>query len=338
MSANALHMTSIRGLGPLPDLVEARLGPDGVRRLFDGSGLEPDIAARPGAMVPLRDMVGLFDRAARLTGDGLIGLRVGQQMPGGFGPWTRLVRAAPTLRHSLNRIRRGLAYHQSGGRLALDRAGPMARLSYHVPVAAPERRAQHVEHTLPALFDMFGLYLGPGWRPARIEVDYPSHPRLAALEDALQVPVIAGSAAPGLVFAAGALDAPRLAPADTPVLSRDELRAILRDRPPRTLSETVRHLAEARLFLGACDLPSVAGQMHMTPRTLQRRLRAEGHSFTDLVDGLRLDRARRLLTGSALPVTEIAYQLGYSDTAHFSRAFRRLTGCSPSAYRLAGRA
>lgn len=336
MSWNLPYMTSVRGLGPLPRLVEEELGQEGLWRLCEGTGLPPDAAGIAGLMIPLRDMVELFDRAARLTGDDLIGLRVGRQMPEGFGQWTRCVRTAPTLGESLRRIVRGLALHQSGGALRLSFEGDTASLSYRVPVADPLRRSQHVEHTLPALLDTFGLYLGAGWRPLRIAMDYPRQPHLVALEEALEVPVTADAEAPALIFPAEALEAQRIVPARKPVLNWDEMRALFRAAPPRSLSGTIRHLAEARLSTGACDLASLANQLAMSPRTLQRRLSAEGQSFGPLRDGVRDAHARRLLADREVSVTEIAYRLGYSDTAHFSRAFKRRNGLAPSVFRARG--
>ena len=287
MTAQLPPMTSIRGLGPLPRVVEDQLGPDGLSRLFAGTGLSPDAVDMPGLMIPLRDMVAIFERAAHLTGDDLIGLRVGREMLDAFGLWTRFVRTAPTLGQSLERIVRGLAYHQSGGQLSFAVEGRLARLSYHVPVAVPERRGQHMEHTLPALLDTFGLYLGQGWRPLRLTVDYARSPRLAALETALGMPVRAGGRVPTLVFPAEVLESPLKVPVNQPALSREAVRTILRSRPPRTLTDTIRHVAGARLVTGSCDLASVAGHLAMTPRTVQRRLRAEGQSFTGVVDALR---------------------------------------------------
>jgi AraC-like DNA-binding protein len=69
------------------------------------------------------------------------------------------------------------------------------------------------------------------------------------------------------------------------------------------------------------------------PRTLQRLLQRESLSYRQLVDEVRAERATVLLRDSDAPVTEIAFDLGYTDVSHFIRAFRRWTGVSPSRYR-----
>jgi AraC-like DNA-binding protein len=71
----------------------------------------------------------------------------------------------------------------------------------------------------------------------------------------------------------------------------------------------------------------------MSRRTLARQLAEEGTSFEALLDEVRLGVALQGLTGSELNVQDVAFLLGYSETAAFSRAFRRWTGQSPAEYR-----
>lgn len=326
-------MTSVRGLGPLPALIEAHEGPGAVQTLFRRLGLTPDVARSAERMIPLRDMVALFDLAAKITGRGLIGIETGRAMGDGFGMWARYARSAPTLGECLARIRRGLAFHQSGGRVHIDTTRPSARLAYHVPIGRPQWRAQHVEHTIPPLIEAMRLYLGPGWTPDRLEVDYPSGRRIAALEDALGTAVEVEMPAVALRFPREALEARRLDPVAEPPLSFHDLRDIVRSRPPATLAGAVAHVVGANIAEGGADLAFVAGQCGMSARTLQRRLDQEGASFTAVVDAVRLRHAKRLLQRPDLPMTEIAFRLGYSDPAHFTRAFRRLAKITPTHYR-----
>ena len=83
-------------------------------------------------------------------------------------------------------------------------------------------------------------------------------------------------------------------------------------------------------------LEQVAQQLHMSPRTLKRRLLEQNTSFRAIVDGVRLEQARLLLRETALSVDAIAATLGYSDTSNFNRAFRRWQGMSPAAFRRKG--
>ncbi|WP_297480174.1 AraC family transcriptional regulator [uncultured Photobacterium sp.] len=74
----------------------------------------------------------------------------------------------------------------------------------------------------------------------------------------------------------------------------------------------------------------VAQQLHISPRTLIRRLASVNTSFTSTLDCYRLNKAIRLLKKPEISMTEITYQLGFSELSSFSRAFKRWTGNPPT--------
>ena len=80
-------------------------------------------------------------------------------------------------------------------------------------------------------------------------------------------------------------------------------------------------------------LENIARSLALSPRTIQRKLAQENTRFTDLVEEVRRNLSLEYLTGTQLPVGEIAQRLGYRDTAGFSHAFTRWVGKSPSEYR-----
>jgi AraC-like DNA-binding protein len=84
---------------------------------------------------------------------------------------------------------------------------------------------------------------------------------------------------------------------------------------------------------GGSDVAEVARAMHMSGRTLQRRLEQEGTTFSDVLDRARLEVARRALATPSTTLTEVALQLGFSDLATFTRAFKRWTGMPPGQWR-----
>lgn len=81
------------------------------------------------------------------------------------------------------------------------------------------------------------------------------------------------------------------------------------------------------------NLTDAARAMHMTPRTLMRRLESDGTSFQAIKDGLRRDIAIDHLQAGLKSVEAIAQDLGFSSAASFHKAFQRWTGSPPSAYR-----
>lgn len=77
----------------------------------------------------------------------------------------------------------------------------------------------------------------------------------------------------------------------------------------------------------------VARELWLSPRTLQRRLRDEGTTLTNIVADLRMARARELLADPANSVTDVGYMLGFADSPHFTRVFSAAMGRPPSEWR-----
>lgn len=81
------------------------------------------------------------------------------------------------------------------------------------------------------------------------------------------------------------------------------------------------------------DLARIAEQLHLSTRTLKRRLQEEASGFQDLLDEARTRDSLRLLANPAFSVDQVARAVGYGDPANFTRAFRKWTGLSPRDWR-----
>ena len=104
---------------------------------------------------------------------------------------------------------------------------------------------------------------------------------------------------------------------------------IARDDYDRLSESVARLLAEGT----APSLAQVAADLRMSRRTIQRRLRARGGSFRQLVESVRIALARSYLLDPSLSIGQVALLLGYADHSAFARAYRRATGAPPTAHR-----
>jgi AraC-like DNA-binding protein len=102
----------------------------------------------------------------------------------------------------------------------------------------------------------------------------------------------------------------------------------------KTIKGRVESLLMPILHTGEASVDVIACKMGVSRPTLFRRLKAEGTTFKQVLDELRHKLSLHYLSGKKVSVNEIAYLVGFSDAAAFSRAFKRWTGQSPRAVRI----
>jgi AraC-like DNA-binding protein len=102
---------------------------------------------------------------------------------------------------------------------------------------------------------------------------------------------------------------------------------------PNSLPSQLKYLFTSALESGECNLPQVAASLNLHPRVLQKKLHAEGTSFSKLLQQTREDIACQHLRESNIGITDLALKLGYAEVSIFSRYFKRWTGLSPQQWR-----
>jgi len=101
----------------------------------------------------------------------------------------------------------------------------------------------------------------------------------------------------------------------------------------KTLTEQVKGIFKKLLAGQRPTLGEVARELHLSTRTLQRRLTAEQAKFQQLMEEARRELAQHYLLHSSLELNETAYLLGYEDSNSFFRAFQQWEGTSPGEWR-----
>ncbi|WP_449354825.1 AraC family transcriptional regulator ligand-binding domain-containing protein [Virgibacillus natechei] len=101
----------------------------------------------------------------------------------------------------------------------------------------------------------------------------------------------------------------------------------------KSITDMVKWIMKRSLTGGRPDIQTVAGELGMSHRTLQRRLTNEGTSFKDLLTQVRHEQAREYLADPSLDINEVAFLIGYEDQNSFYRAFRLWEDETPSKWR-----
>jgi AraC-like DNA-binding protein len=113
--------------------------------------------------------------------------------------------------------------------------------------------------------------------------------------------------------------------ADESLARRPQQNGRVRSAVENTLPQVLPH--------GKPQVSEVARQLGMSKRTLSRKLSTEGVAFADILDQFRSALAQDYLSERELPVSEIAWLLGYSEVSSFTHAFKRWTGKTPRQFR-----
>jgi len=103
----------------------------------------------------------------------------------------------------------------------------------------------------------------------------------------------------------------------------------------RLLTTDLRRVLRTELLRDTCSAATIARLFSMHRRTMSRHLRTEGLAFRQVANEVRFQIARELLENTDMALSQIAAVLRYSELSAFTRAFRRWSGQTPSAWRIA---
>ncbi|WP_298922262.1 AraC family transcriptional regulator [uncultured Roseobacter sp.] len=319
--------TRASALGPITEFVETRGG--SIERVFDRVDLPLALLDNPDLPLPLTEQFKVLSEAAHEIGDPFFGAAIGRlvrmEKLSAFGAW---VTGAPTLAGAIDRSHRGLnRFLQTATDLQFRVIDTTARWSIEFQDAGAHGRFQNELLGVSYLIDGVRSFVGRSWTPTLVRSTCTGAAQAAALEKVFEAPVMHSAPVSAVEFDAALLSA----------RGRRQTHAEPGIEPPIPLlpgfREDVAALSAIALLEGRPKIDWVASKLQRSRRSLQRSLDAEGASFSHLLDGLLKDRAIALITSTNRNVTEIAHQLGYSDAAHFSRAFQRWTGLVPSRFR-----
>ncbi len=298
------------------------------------AGVEPLLLDRPQKRISARQLAVIWNEVERAADDPNLGLHLGELrdgLPSGHVLFSALVNS-PTLGHALERYCR---YHDIMGDLVqpkLTARGPETVLSLTTRNGVTLFR-QHVEFIFSFVVSVLG-HLSSA--QPKVAVRF-AHRRPDDISEHLRVfgPAVRFAQPDNEVHLNRTYLETTIAAADEGLLPYLERYAdnLLRGVRPDTWSAKVTELLSRTLCEGKPSLAQVAGQLAVSRRSLQGKLKEEGTSYQAVLDLVRRELATAYLQRDEMSLAEIAFLLGFSDQSAFNHAFRRWAGDSPMRFR-----
>jgi len=324
-------------------LVDAceRLGVD-TDRLLAAAGIRRETLQDPDARLPNRDVGALWAKAYELSGDPVLSLHVAEACPvGAYKVIDYMGVNARTVGEAFRYSARYFPLINTAVRVTIDESRDPVAFDVAADVGGPAGVTRpYAEYCLA----VFALHVRGGtgvpFPIRRVTFTHRTPPDLREHERVFGCPVRFEAERNRLLIDRAAWELPTRAAASAGMLGvLAEHADLLLARLPRgpDLVERTRRAIGQRLRGGEPTVESVARELGMSARSLQRRLRELGCTFATLSDEVRAATARLYMDQPDMALAEIAHLLGFADQPAFTRAFKRWTGSTPSQARLRAR-
>ena len=277
----------------------------------------------PYALIPIARYLGFFEDAALSAGADSFGARLGSILkPADIGPAGILFTLSATIRIALSRMSRHIHSVQGETITALDEVDDRLVWGYQISQRRYWPRRQDSEFTLSACCQFIRMAFSHHWRPLEVHFEHPQPRDVGDLKRIFRAPLLFDQ--PSNRIFLDRAEADRLVRVEDSALSAILERHIadLTHEPKEdSLTEKARSLVTIYLGYQTITVPRIAADLGLSPRSLQRRLAAEGSSLRQIVQACRREVMARQLEAK-VKKRHIAENLGYADSTVFWRARR----------------
>ncbi|SCX82721.1 AraC family transcriptional regulator [Microvirga guangxiensis] len=314
-----------------PTLRDFGIDPDPIIR---EAGLDPHLFDDGANVIPHAALGRLLTLSVARTRCPHFGLLVGQRATIlSLGMVGRLMQHSETVGDAMRALVSNLSIQNRGSVPSLMIIGDTALFTFSIYQPKAESADQISDGSLAVAVNALRALCGPDWNPTEVLLPRVAPPDQEPYRRLFRAPVRFNQETAIIVFPTSDLNC-RIPGAD-PVM-----RALLEERIQQMkgaqsslLSDDIRRLLRTRLTSKHCSADDIADLLAMHRRTLSRRLKGSGMGYRAITNEIRFEIARQLLQDTAVPLGQIAAALGYSEASAFTRAFRRWSGRTPTAWR-----
>jgi AraC-like DNA-binding protein len=299
--------------------------------LLRSSGLDASILEDPDCMVPTSAVVMVLEEAARQSGCEQFGLLMAESRSlGSLGPISLALAHEPRVGDLIEAIVR---YQRLfGDALEIEAATIGDAKFVRMDLVEANLSRQGTELAVALFCRCIAIILNRSWSPEGIHFVHSAPADMRIHRRAFSCPVVFDSDYNAIVFSRDALQESNPSGDAELAFHAERFLGLIMPAAIRSAADRVRRSLRLLLpeFRGTLD--EVAREARVTPRTLQRRLRREGHNFAELLDEVRRELAQQYLTG-ANSVTQIGLMIGFQSQASFARWFKARFGIAPLDWR-----
>jgi len=314
-------------------LVEAcgRLGVD-TEALLREVGIERRTLEDPDARLQNSEAGALWAKAYELSGDPVLSLHAAEACPlGAYKVIDYMAASARTVGEAFRYAARYFKLINTAVSLPIDESGDPVTFDVAGEGGPTDVSRAYAEYCLAAFVLHVRAATGVAFGLRRVTFTHLPPPDIREHERIFGCPVRFEAEHNRLVLDRSAWETPTSGAHSGVLGVLIEHADLLLSRLPRgpELVERTRRAIGQRLRGGDPSLESVARELAMSERSLQRHLRELGYSYNALADEVREATARLYLEQPDIALAEIGYLLGFADQSTFNRAFKRWTGCTP---------
>ncbi len=299
--------------------------------LFLEEGIEINFPINANSRISYHRFDRVRARAAEVCGNEAIGLRSGELLhPSHLGALGYAWLASRTLRIALQRWRRFIRIVNHSARLGMNEHNGLLELELAGDLPSVNMAVRD-DAAVAALTKMMRYNYGPQLTPSSVILKRPRPADTTPWDTFFGCEIEYGARRNEIHIPLEIVDT--ILPSANPHLAKineDMVIQYLEQLDREDFAGRVHAEIVHQLPCGHLDQSMVADALHITPRTLRRRLQSRGMSFKTLLNDIRKELADQLVADNSLSFTEISFMLGFSEASSFTRAFRNWYGFPPS--------
>lgn len=306
-----------------------------VWRELTRAGLPATVMEHPSSLLSHHRVHAFRARCARLEKLDDPGWRIAAALPlvEVLPPIVDLVASGATLHQTLRWQSRQLLHATNFVLETLTVRGDDCIVSFNEPETFDESDDGSIQEwiRLVMVINTVRLFAGPRWQPAKLWFRSAFTPGEAALEGLSGAEILTGRSTTAVSIPADLLGRTAHAAPSSGAL----LRGASDDLAPTDFANALRAALAPYVREERIDIEFAAELAETSPRTLQRSLARCGWTYRGLLDQARFDVASEMLADPGRRLIDVALEAGHATPSSFSRAFRRIAGTAPAAYRKA---